>query len=151
MGLARITLLALLICGVARGQNAEESARAYADKMATLISQGSESELLDQFVTPARAVSDKGELLKPLAELHQFRGEIRKYEYRNKVHGRTLFPGGVLPTLTYWYALETERGIENDFLTITIAPEGENLGLVSFRVQTIVGPLPGFLRPKQQE
>jgi hypothetical protein len=143
--------LALLIFGVARGENAEESARAYADKMATLISQSKEDELLEQFVTGARAVSDKSQLLKPLAELHQVRGAIRKYEYRNKVQGRTMFPGEVLPTLTFWYALETERGIENDFLTITIAPEGANLGLVSFRVQSIVGPLPGFLKPKQQK
>jgi hypothetical protein len=119
--------------------------------MAMLISQSKEDELLEQFVTRARAVSDKSQLLKPLGEIHQFRGAIRKYEYRNKVQGRTMFPGEVLPTLTFWYALETERGIENDFLTITIAPEGANLGLVSFRVATVEGPLPGFLKPKQQK
>jgi hypothetical protein len=149
--LARITLLALLICGVALGENAEESVRAYADKMAMLISQSKEDELLEQFVTGARAVSDKSSLLKPLADLRRVRGAILKYEYRNMIHGRTMFPGEVLPTLTFWYALESERGVENDFLTITIAPAGANLGLVSFRLATIVGPLPGFLKPEQHE
>ncbi|HEU4603800.1 MAG TPA: hypothetical protein VFS24_17625 [Steroidobacteraceae bacterium] len=102
--------MALLICGFARGENAEESARAYADKMATLISQSKEDELLEQFVTSARAVSDKSSLLKPLAELRHARGAILKYEYRNKVQGRTMFPGEVLPTLTFGTHLNRSVG-----------------------------------------